>query len=140
MNLYGPIALIVLSNVLYHVCAKSAPPEVHPLASLTLTYATAAVVSGLLYLVLSRGGSLLEEYRHVNASVFLLGAAVVGLEAGFLLLYKAGWEISTGQLICSALLAVCLLAVGCLFYHEPLSASKVLGVVICMAGLYFLNR
>lgn len=34
-----PIGLVVLSNVIYHVCAKSTPETMHPLASLTVTYA-----------------------------------------------------------------------------------------------------
>ena len=33
-----PIALVVLSNVVYHICAKSLPAAMNPLASLTVTY------------------------------------------------------------------------------------------------------
>ena len=33
-----PIALVIFSNILYHICAKSAPEGVHPFAALTVTY------------------------------------------------------------------------------------------------------
>ena len=40
-----PIALAILSNVLYHICAKTTPEGIHPFASLTATYLTGAVLS-----------------------------------------------------------------------------------------------
>ncbi len=135
-----PIALVVLSNVVYHVCAKSTPENLDPLASLTVTYAVGAVVSGILYFVLNRGGNLIREYSRLNWSPFLLGVAVVGLEAGFLYAYKAGWMVSTAQIVQSSFLAMALLIVGFLLYHEQLNPGKLVGVLICMVGLYFINR
>ena len=44
-----PIALVVLSNVVYQICAKSVPEEMNPFASLTVTYLVGAVVSAILY-------------------------------------------------------------------------------------------
>jgi drug/metabolite transporter (DMT)-like permease len=37
-------------------------------------------------------------------------------------------------------LAVILIFVGLIGYHEVISWSKVLGVAICLVGLYFINR
>ena len=69
-----------------------------------------------------------------------MGIAVVGLEAGFLYMYKAGWNVSTGQIISSAILAVVLIFVGYLFYHEAITFQKIIGIAICMVGLYFINK
>ena len=140
MQLYWPIALIVLSNIFYHLCTKSVPAQADPFATLTVTYLVGAVAAAVLYFVLNRGGNLLAEYRRLNWSTWVLGLAIVGLEAGSVYMYKAGWDISVGQLVYSALLAVCLLVIGVVFYKEPLTLSRVAGVVICMVGLYFLNR
>ena len=93
-----PIALAVLSNVLYHICAKSVPESVNPLASLTVTYLVAAAASAILYFVLNRGGNLLKEYEKLNWTPFVLGVVIVGLEAGFLYAYKAGWQVSNGTM------------------------------------------
>ena len=139
-QMWWPIGLIVLSNVAYNVCAKSAPEGVHPLASLTVTYAVAAVSSGVLFKALSGGGSLLAEYHGLNWTVYVFGLALVGLEAGCLSMYQAGWDISAGQLVHSALLAVCLVGIGAAFYHERVSPSKLVGIALVFAGLYFLNR
>ena len=139
-SLYWPIALIVLSNVFYHVCAKSTPADVNPFASLTITYGVGAVLSAILFFALERGGNLLREYRSINWSTIVLGLAIVGLEAGSIYMYKAGWNISTGQLVFSSILAIVLIFVGYLFYHEAITLSKVAGILFCMVGLYFINK
>ena len=74
-----PIALVILSNIVYQICAKSAPEAMHPLASLTVTYFVGAVCSLLLFFVLERGGNLLREYAKVNWAPFVLGLVIVGL-------------------------------------------------------------
>ena len=140
MSLYLPIILIVLSNVFYHVCAKSMPNTINPMASLTITYFIGAVVSGILYFVLNPGENLLQQYTHLNWTPFVLGIAIVGLELGNIYMYKAGWNINTGYIVQSAILAVVLLLVGFLFYKEVITWSKIVGVAICMVGLYFITK
>lgn len=135
-----PIGLVVISNVVYQICAKSTPNEMDPLASLTITYLVGAVASAVLYYALNRNGNLIREYSHLNWSPFVLGVVIVGLEVGFIYAYKAGWKVSTASVVQSAFLSVALLMVGFLLYHESLNASKVAGVLICLVGLYFINR
>lgn len=135
-----PIALVVISNVFYQICAKSAPEGMHPLATLTVTYAVGAVISGVLYAILSRGGNLLKEYAHLNWAPFVLGLVIVGLEVGFIYAYQAGWQVSTASIVQSAFLAVILLAVGVLIYGEAFTARKAIGMVICLVGMYLLGK
>ena len=37
-------------------------------------------------------------------------------------------------------LAIILIFVGLIGYHESITWSKVLGVAICLVGLYFINK
>lgn len=138
-NYLWPIALVVLSNTFYQICTKSVPAEMNPLASLTITYVIGAVVSALLYTLLNRDGNLLTELSKTNWAPFLLGFVVVGLEVGFIYAYKAGWQVSTTQIVMSSVLAVILIFVGYLLYHEDLSWNKVLGIVVCLCGLGLIN-
>ena len=39
-----PMALVVLSNVMYQICAKSVPADMNPFASLTVTYLIGLVI------------------------------------------------------------------------------------------------
>ena len=134
-----PIALVVLSNVVYQICAKSVPEGMNPFASLTVTYVIGAIASAILYHVLGSEGNLLKEYGRLNWAPVILGVVIVGLEAGWIYAYKAGWQVSTGFIVHSAFLAVVLLFVGYLFYHEALTWNKLAGVVICLVGLVLIN-
>ena len=134
-----PVALIVLSNTMYQVCAKSVPDKMDPMASLTVTYMIGAVLSGGLYFMLG-GRSLMQEYHRLNWAPLVLGVAIVGLEVGSIFAYRAGWQVSTKYVMQSAFISVALLVIGYLVYHEALSWSKVLGMAICLAGLFLMNR
>ena len=134
-----PIALVVLSNTVYQICAKSVPEKMNPFASLTVTYLTGAAVSLLLFLLLGNHGSLTEEYSRLNVDPFLLGVAVVGLETGYIYAYKAGWPVSAASIVQSAFLAAALVLVGAWLYREPVTWNKLVGIAFCMIGLAFLN-
>lgn len=139
VNYVWPIALVIFSNVVYQICAKSVPKEMNPFASLTVTYFIGAVASAVLYFVLGRNANLVKEYSRLNWAPFVLGIVIVGLETGWIYAYKAGWQVSTGFIVQSAVLSVMLLAVGYLLYHEAFTWNKVVGVVICLIGLVFIN-
>ena len=134
-----PIALVIFSNIVYQICAKSVPKEINPLASLTITYLMAALMSGILYAVLSDEVNFFREYGKLNCAPVVLGVVIVGLEAGWIYAYKAGWQVSTGFIVQSAVLAVALLFVGYWMYSEALSWNKIIGVSICIVGLIVIN-
>ncbi len=139
-NYVWPIALVVCSNVVYQICAKSLPEGLHPLVSLTVTYAVGAVASAVLYFVLNPQGNLLQEYDKLNWAPFAFGIVLVALEAGWIYAYKAGWPVSTASIVHSAFLAAALIFVGKFLYHEPLTWNKLVGVAICLVGLLFINH
>lgn len=134
-----PIALVVLSNVFYQIAAKEVPDKINPLASLTVTYLVGAVLSLILYFVLNKNANLIAEYSKLNWAPFALGFSVVGLEVGFICAYKAGWAVSTASIVQSAFLAIVLIVVGYFVYKENLTWNKIVGILICLVGLGFIN-
>ena len=135
-----PIVLVVISNTLYQICAKETPIDIDPFASLTVTYITGAVASLIMYYIVNRSGNILKEYEHVNWATIALGVVIVGLEVGFIYAYKAGWSVSTAQITQGAFLAITLAIVGFAVYKEALTSNKIIGIVICLVGLYFINK
>ena len=75
-----------------------------------------------------------------NWASIVLGLVIIGLEAGWIFAYKAGWPVSTGFIVQSAALAGVLLLLGNFLYNEPLTQGKIVGVILCLIGLVFLNR
>lgn len=134
-----PIALVVGSNIIYHICAKSMPEEVSPFATLTITYLIGAVCSATAFFVSGNGASLIREIGKMNWAPYVLGIVIIGLEAGFIYAYKAGWQVSTATVVENSFLAIALIAVGTLIYHETLTWNKLAGLAICLIGLFFIN-
>lgn len=65
---------------------------------------------------------------------------VVGLEIGIIYAYKIGWPVSTATMVQSCILSAALIVVGALLYHEAITWNKLIGVALCLAGLYFINK
>lgn len=140
MSMIWPIALVVLSNIVYHICAKEVPKDMDAMASMTITYIVGAICSAIMFFVMNKQGNLLQEYSKMNWATIFLGLSVVGLEVGFIYAYKNGWAVSTASIVQSAFLAVALLIVGAWLYHETITMNKIVGVGFCLMGLFFLNR
>ena len=109
-------------------------------ASLLVTYLTAAAVTAVTMVVFYHDKRLEQSFAGLNWTSAVLGLAIVGLEFGYLMAYRAGWDISVGSLVANILLALALIPVGMLFYEEGFASSQVLGVVFCIVGLLLLNR
>lgn len=135
-----PILLIVTANTVYQICAKGIPQAMNTYASMTVTYAVASVFSFVMFLVTSKGHPSFKDFALTNWATIILGIVITGLEVGFICAYKAGWKVNTLALVANTLLAAVLIFVGFFLYKEQLSISKIAGIVICLAGLYFINK
>ena len=69
----------------------------------------------------------------------VLGIVIVGLEVGFIYAFRAGWQVSVAQIVSSAVVAVMMIFVGYLLYHEAITWNKIVGIIICLAGLVLIN-
>ena len=140
LNFYWPIGLLVLSNVFYHITAKSLPAEVDAFFCMAVTYLVGAVISIALFLTIGNGGTISRQMAGINWAPFVMGLAIVGLEVGAISMYKAGWEVSIGNIVQAIFVAIALLIVGVLVYKEVLTATKVAGIAACLLGIILLNK
>lgn len=138
-HMLWPLLVIVGSNCPYHICAKSVPENAHAFGALTVTYLIGAALSAAIFVAGVRPGSALAELRRLNWASVVLGFAIVGLEAGNVFLYRAGWKISVGSVVCNISLAVVLLFVGAFLFHEQITPRRLIGVAVCAAGLYLIT-
>jgi uncharacterized membrane protein len=136
---YGAIALTILSNLLYHLFQKVIPGNVNPMVSLAVTYLVAATATLLLLPMFPVQGTLGAELRKVNWASVALGGVIVGLELGFLLAYRAGWNLNLANLVSNTTVAILLIPLGLLLFKEHLSPLNILGVILAIAGLVLVN-
>lgn len=134
-----PILIIVLSNTVYNICAKSTPSGINSFASLTITYLVAAVISFTLFLISAKGKGIAAELSKANWSTFILGVVIIGLELGYILAYRNGWKMNTVSVTANIALAVILIVIAFLFYKETMTIKQVLGIILCSGGLVLIN-
>lgn len=135
-----PIILILASNILYNVCQKSTPQTANPWAALFVTYLIATIITIIAFVFSKTDKSFLQSFSDLNWTSLVLGISIVGLEVGYLLAYRVGWNISVGSLVANILLALALIPIGVLFYNEGFELNKIVGVVFCIVGLIMINR
>ncbi|MEL7654769.1 MAG: hypothetical protein AAGU75_02545 [Bacillota bacterium] len=137
---YLPVFIIVAANVTYDTSSKSIPEDINAYASITISYLVLAVFNFIIFVVLNPTASLFSEIRYVNWAVIFFALASIGLESGYIFLYRAGWNISVGGLVCNILLAINMVLIGHLFYNEFISMRQIFGIILCVAGLIYINR
>ena len=133
------MVLIIVSNTVYQICTKSVPDKVSPFASLTVTYLIGAAMCAVMHFITHPHDNLIKEVASLNWSSYVLGLVIVGLEVGWIYAYKAGWQVSTGFIAQSSILAVVLIFVGALLYRETVTWNKIVGILVCLVGLGFIN-
>lgn len=130
-----PILLVVGANTVYHICSRSTPKDLNAFASLAVTYLTAGLLSAVLFFITARQKNIFAELTKMNWTSVVLGIVIIGLEFGWLNVYRAGWKVSVGSLVANVGLACVLILVGLLLYKEAISLRQTIGMVICAAGL-----
>ena len=136
---YISMFLVVGGNILYHLSQKSIPRGLNPAFSVTVSYLVALALSIAVY-PFFRAQPLRESARQLNWTSVGVGVAAVVIEFGFLLAYRAGWNLSIASAIASAAIALILIPLGIALFRERLSAVNFLGLLLCLAGLVLAVR
>jgi multidrug transporter EmrE-like cation transporter len=134
------LSLAIACTVGYHLVLKLTPAGVNPLLSLLVTYALVTVLFGALLAVSPGGFEWRQEARQLNWTAIALAVAIVGLDLAFLFVYRSGFEVSLGALVTQSAAAMLLLVVGVAVFREKLSLANSAGIVLCLLGLWLVNR
>lgn len=133
----GGIVLIQSGQITYHLLLKRVGAQGSPTALLIVVYVCAALLVGGIELMSNGTSSFAVPAPGIAVA---LGAAVVAIELGFILMYRAGGEVSSSPLISLSIGAILLVFVGAAFLHESVTAAKLAGVGMTLAGVFLLSR
>ena len=81
-----------------------------------------------MFLVTRRGQTLRAELKNLNWTAPALGICLVLMDVSALSMFRVGWNLSVGSVLLYVLLAIALVIVGAVFYHEKLTFKRLLGV------------
>jgi uncharacterized membrane protein len=134
-----PIILAIITSMLYHLFQKLTPAGANPILALIITYLTATLASLILLPAFPLSVNLRESLKGINWVSVALGVTIVGLELGYLLAYRAGWNISIAGIFSNATVALLLIPIGIALFNEKLSAFNLAGILFCTLGLVLVN-
>jgi drug/metabolite transporter (DMT)-like permease len=136
---YFSITLAIASSALYHFTAKSTPSNVNFTVSLLITYAVAfmVVLLTLIFFPIKNGWAF--ELKQLNWASLSLAIAIVGIEFGFLLTYRAGWNLGIAAVLVNVVASLILVPVAIFVFKDKISWINILGIFVCLAGLVMLN-
>ena len=134
------LSLAIVTTVGYHLVMKLTPAEVNPLLSLAATYTLSAAVFFACFALAPDGPSLREGLKPLNWTVLGLAVMVVGLDVGFLMLYRSGFDVSLGQIVTQSGAALILVVAGIALFREKITAANLAGIALCVIGLWLINR
>ncbi len=134
-NYIWPIGMIVVANIVYNITTKETPQGANAFLSLSVTYGVAMVATFLIFFFTRKGESVGVAFGKLNWTSYLLGIAIIGLELGYIFAFRNGWQVNMTSIVANIILAISLVVVGFLLYHEKLSITQVIGVVLCLGGL-----
>ncbi len=112
---YFSILLAILSSALYHFSARSVPSNTNFAISLVVTYAVALGITQVTTLLFPAPNGLAFELKQLNWASFLLAIAIVGIEFGFLPVYRSGWNLDIAALLVNVVASLILVPVAILF-------------------------
>lgn len=138
-NLIWPILVVILSNTFYNICMKSMPNDVNPFGALMVTYIVSAIITAIIFVFMVKPSNVVFELSKVNWTSIVLALVLVGLEVGYVFVYRAGWSVSTASVVANIGLACVLLVVGFFLYKENVSIKQIIGIFVCMFGLVLIN-
>ena len=136
---YFSISLAIASSALYHFSQKGTPANVNPDVSISVSYVVAFFLTLSLLFFLPAKNGFIAEVRQLNWASYLLAFSIVGLEVGFLLVYRAGWNIGIAAVLTNVVASLLLVPVAIFVFKEKLSLVNIIGILVCLAGLVMLN-
>lgn len=131
---YGSLAIVIAANLGYHLVSRSILVGGNQFLGIAGAYLLASVLCFLAG-VLTRKGPLLKEWKETPLHYLLFGLFVPGLEAGFILMYHNGWQVSQGALVADILTSTLLAVVGVALFHDRLAGINWVGILLCFAGV-----
>ncbi|MCE5256722.1 MAG: EamA family transporter [Spirochaetaceae bacterium] len=138
--MYYISALIgVIGAAAYQIIVKKVPSDLNPLVSIVGIYLAVLPISLILLFVFGRQENLIGEFHKLNWRQPAMAVAVIMMELGFLLMYRNGWTLSTGNLVTGAVINIILVVVEVAFMGARLNLKSIIGILLCMVGVSLLN-
>lgn len=95
---YISACVAIVGAVGYQYFVKRVPASLNPMVSVIAMYVAVLALSIVLLTLFPADGGLLNHFRQLSWIQLALAVSVIMIELGFLLMYRYGWNLGTGNL------------------------------------------
>jgi drug/metabolite transporter (DMT)-like permease len=140
MSLYYLSAgVAIIGAVGYHYFVKMVPATINPVVSVIGLYLGVLALSFILLPLFPAEGGLRSHVRQLNWVQIAVAVTVMLIELGFLLMYRYGWDLSTGNLVTNVFINIILVALGLGLLGEKMSWVNALGIILSIIGVALIS-
>lgn len=136
---YISALIAILGAVFYQVLVKRVPVTISPFVSVLGLYLSVLAMTVVLLLIFPPEGGLMKHVRQLSWVQVGLAVTVLLIEVGFILMYRYGWNLSTGNLVTGVVVNVALVAIGTLILGEKVNWVNLLGIALSIAGVALIS-
>jgi drug/metabolite transporter (DMT)-like permease len=132
---YVSALVAILGAVGYQYFIKRVPASLNPIVSVMGMYAAVLVLGVVLLPLFSAEGGLRHHFRQLSWIQIALAVSIIMIELGFLLMYRYGWSLSTGNLVTGVFVNLILVTLGVTLLGEKLNPVNGIGIAFCILGV-----
>jgi drug/metabolite transporter (DMT)-like permease len=132
---YVSALLAIVGATGYQYFVKKISPDINPVVSVIALYAALIPMAALLLPLFPMPDGLAVEVKRLSWVQLAVAVSVLLIELGFLLMYRHGWQLSTGNLITGVAINIALVGLGVWLLGERVSLINLAGIALCIAGV-----
>lgn len=136
---YISAMIAIVGAVGYQYFIKRVPTEINPVVSVIGIYVSVLILSFIMLPIFPTEGGFIKHFRQLNWVQIAVAVSVFLLELGFLLMYRYGWNLSTGNLVTGVIINIILVTLGVALLGEKVSVVNAIGIAVSILGVVLIG-
>ena len=136
---YISAGVAIIGAVGYQYFVKRVPASLNPIVSIIGMYIAVLAISVILLPLFSYEGGLRHHFGQLSWIQIALGISVIMIELGFLLMYRYGWSLGTGNLVTGVFINLVLVGLGMTLLGEKVNLINAIGIASCILGVALIS-
>lgn len=137
---YISIIITIFATVIYNISQKSINQSINPFVSMIVTYSIAIIASIIALTISPIENNFISSLKQLNWASYVLGLSALGLEIGYLFVYRSGWDISIAPIYVSIISTLVLIVFGIVIYKTKINFTNGIGIFLSIIGLILMNK
>ncbi len=140
MTMYYISACVAIAGAVgYQYFIKRVPESLNPIVSVIAMYVAVLTFSVILLPLFPIQGGLLYHFRQLSWIQLALAVSIIMIELGFLMMYRYGWSLGTGNLVTGVFVNIILVGLGVALLGEKVNLVNAIGIAFCILGVALIS-